>query len=51
MKNKICQSCGMPITSIEQLGTNKDEWIYVKFLDTFFRTNSSHLLLFQFPFD
>ena len=24
MKNKICQSCGMPITSNEQLGTNKD---------------------------
>ena len=22
--NKICQSCGMPITSIEQLGTNKN---------------------------
>ena len=27
MKNKICQSCGMPITSNEQLGTNKDESI------------------------
>ncbi|MGN1379541.1 MAG: ATP-binding cassette domain-containing protein [Bacilli bacterium] len=24
MKNKICQSCGMPLTSNEQLGTNKD---------------------------
>lgn len=24
MENKICQSCGMPITSNEQLGTNKD---------------------------
>ena len=24
MKNKICQSCGMPITSNEQLGTNRD---------------------------
>ncbi|MDD5864879.1 MAG: zinc ribbon domain-containing protein [bacterium] len=24
MKNKICQSCGMPIPSNEQLGTNKD---------------------------
>lgn len=24
MKNKICQSCGMPINSNEQLGTNKD---------------------------
>ena len=24
MKNTICQSCGMPITSNEQLGTNKD---------------------------
>ena len=24
MENKICQSCGMPITSDEQLGTNKD---------------------------
>lgn len=24
MKNKICQSCGMPITSDKQLGTNKD---------------------------
>ena len=23
MENKICQSCGMPITSNEQLGTNK----------------------------
>ena len=22
MENKICQSCGMPITSNEQLGTN-----------------------------
>ena len=27
MENKICQSCGMPITSDEQLGTNKDESI------------------------
>lgn len=24
MEIKICQSCGMPITSNEQLGTNKD---------------------------
>ena len=24
MENKICQSCGMPITSNEQLGINKD---------------------------
>ena len=24
MKTQICQSCGMPITSDEQLGTNKD---------------------------
>ena len=24
MKNKICQSCGMPIDSNELLGTNKD---------------------------
>lgn len=24
MSEKICQSCGMPITSDEQLGTNKD---------------------------
>ncbi len=24
MKNKICQRCGMPITSDKQLGTNKD---------------------------
>lgn len=24
MGNKICQSCGMPITLDEQLGTNKD---------------------------
>ena len=24
MENKICQSCSMPITSDEQLGTNKD---------------------------
>lgn len=24
MKNKICQSCGMPIISDEQLGTNND---------------------------
>lgn len=24
MENKICQSCGMPINSNEQLGTNKD---------------------------
>lgn len=30
MENKICQSCSIPITSNEQLGTNKDEaliWI------------------------
>ena len=24
MENKICQSCGMPITSNDLLGTNKD---------------------------
>lgn len=24
MKNKICQSCGMPLNSIVELGTNKD---------------------------
>lgn len=24
MKDKICQSCGMPIISAEQLGTDKD---------------------------
>ena len=24
MENKICQSCGMPVTSKELLGTNKD---------------------------
>lgn len=24
MKNKICQSCGMPIASNEQFGVNKD---------------------------
>lgn len=24
MENKICQSCGMPISSIIDLGTNKD---------------------------
>ena len=24
MENKICQSCGMPITDKELLGTNKD---------------------------
>lgn len=24
MENKICQSCGMPITSNEQLGINND---------------------------
>ena len=24
MKDKICQSCGMPITSQKQLGTNED---------------------------
>lgn len=24
MENKICQSCGMPIDSKEQLGTNQD---------------------------
>ena len=31
MENKICQSCGMPITSDEQLGTNKDESINVDY--------------------
>lgn len=31
MKNKICQSCGMPITSKEQLGTNKDGSINVDY--------------------
>ena len=25
MENKICQSCGMPIISNEQLGTTKDK--------------------------
>ena len=25
MENKICESCGMPIISEEQLGTNKDQ--------------------------
>lgn len=24
MDNKICQSCAMPIESVDQLGTNKD---------------------------
>lgn len=24
MENKICQSCGMPIMTIDDLGTNKD---------------------------
>ena len=24
MENKICQSCGMPLTSSDLLGTNKD---------------------------
>lgn len=24
MENKICQSCGIPITSNDQLGTEKD---------------------------
>lgn len=24
MKNKICQSCGMPISSLENLGKNSD---------------------------
>lgn len=27
MEQKICQSCGMPITSNEQLGTNADRSI------------------------
>lgn len=27
MDTKICQSCGMPITGTEQLGTNKDSSI------------------------
>lgn len=27
MENKICQSCGMPITNDEQFGTNKDNSI------------------------
>ena len=31
MKNKICQSCGMPITSNEQLGTNKDRSINIDY--------------------
>lgn len=31
MENKICQSCGMPITSDEQLGTNKDGSINVDY--------------------
>ncbi len=24
MENKICQSCAMPISSVDQLGKNKD---------------------------
>lgn len=31
MKDKICQSCGMPITSKDQLGTNKDKSINADF--------------------
>lgn len=31
MENKICQSCGMPITSDEQLSTNKDGSINVDY--------------------
>ena len=31
MENKICQSCGMPITSNEQLGTNKDGSINIDY--------------------
>ncbi len=31
MENKICQSCGMPILSNEQLGTNKDGSINVDY--------------------
>lgn len=31
MKDKICQSCGMPITSEDQLGTNKDKSINADF--------------------
>ena len=27
MQNEICQSCGMPLVSKEQLGTNKDNSI------------------------
>lgn len=27
MNNKICQSCGMPISSNDELGTNKDDSI------------------------
>lgn len=28
MSKSICQSCGMPIDTVEQLGTNKDGSIY-----------------------
>ena len=50
---------GKPKSKVESFVEKREElakqldafWIYVKFLDTFFRTNSSHLLLFQFPFD
>ena len=30
MENKICQSCGMPITSDEQLGTNMESKLKYK---------------------
>ena len=30
MENKTCQSCGMPITSNEQLSTNKDGNVLVQ---------------------
>lgn len=31
MKHKICQSCGMPIESKEQLGRNKDGSINIDY--------------------
>lgn len=31
LKDKICQSCGMPITSEDQFGTNKDKSINADF--------------------
>lgn len=31
MENKVCQSCGMPITSDKQLGSNRDGSINVDY--------------------